>query len=100
MGVRGWSASRPDRFTPSKDSVPFVMEAGWVPLSVWTGAENFSSTGTRSPFRPARSESLYRLSYPGKLLVYMLTRWEVAGYHGRLLPGWVLCLNHNFRELL
>ena len=31
----------------------------------WTGAENLAPTGIRSPDRPARSESLYRLSYPG-----------------------------------
>ena len=39
---------------------------GWVgPGPVWTGAENLAQTGIRSPDRPARSESLYRLSYPG-----------------------------------
>ena len=32
---------------------------------VWTGAENLAPSGTRSPNRPFRSESLYRLSYPG-----------------------------------
>ena len=32
---------------------------------VWTGAENIDPTGIRSPDRPARSKSLYRLSYPG-----------------------------------
>ena len=33
---------------------------------VWTGAANLvPSTGIRSPYRTARSESLYRLSYPG-----------------------------------
>jgi len=31
---------------------------------VWTGEENLTRTGIRSPDRPARSESLYRLSYP------------------------------------
>jgi hypothetical protein len=31
---------------------------------VWTVAENIAPTGIRSPDRPARSESLYRLSYP------------------------------------
>ena len=37
---------------------------GWVgPVS--TGAENLAPTGIRSPDRPARSESLYRLSYRG-----------------------------------
>jgi hypothetical protein len=50
---------------PGKDPVPFVQEAGWDPGPVWTGAENLSSTGIRSPDRPARSESLYWLSYHG-----------------------------------
>ena len=60
------SASRPGRslFTPGKDPVPIVQEAGWAPGPVWTGAENLASTGIQSPDRPARSQSLYRLSYP------------------------------------
>ena len=58
----GWSAPRPGRFTPGKDPVPFVQEAGWAPGAVWTGAENLAPTGIRSPDRPARSESLYRPS--------------------------------------
>jgi hypothetical protein len=32
---------------------------------VWTGKENLAPAGIQSPDRPARSESLYRLSYPG-----------------------------------
>ena len=36
---------------------------GWVaPGPVWTGAENLAFTGIRSPNRPSRSKSLYRLS--------------------------------------
>jgi hypothetical protein len=31
------------------------------PGPVWTGAEYLAPTGIRSPDRPARSESLYRL---------------------------------------
>jgi hypothetical protein len=58
------SASRPVRFVPpDKDPVPIVQEAGWAPGPVWTGAENLAPTGIRSPDRPARSQSLYRLSY-------------------------------------
>jgi hypothetical protein len=30
-----WSASRPGRFTPRKDPVPIVQEAGWAPGLVW-----------------------------------------------------------------
>jgi len=35
----------------------------------WTCTENLPSTGTRTPDRPARRESLYRLSCPGPLLL-------------------------------
>jgi hypothetical protein len=48
-----------------KEAVPTVQEAGWAPGPVWTCSGNLAPTGIRSPDRPARSESLYRLSYPG-----------------------------------
>jgi hypothetical protein len=54
---------RPGRFTPRKDPVPIVHEAGWAPGPVWTGAEYLTPTRIRSPDRAARSQSLYRLSY-------------------------------------
>jgi hypothetical protein len=60
-----WSASHPERFyTPGKDPVPILQEAGWAPGPVWTGAENLAPTRIRSPDRPARSQLLYRLRYP------------------------------------
>ena len=63
----GWGVSVTPRplFNPGKDPVPIVQEAGWAPGPVWTGAENLASTGIRFPDRPARSQSLYRLSYTG-----------------------------------
>jgi len=61
----GWSTPRPGRFTPGKDPVPIVYEAGWASRPVWTGAENLATTGIRSPNRPARSASLYRKRNPG-----------------------------------
>ena len=63
MGVGG-QRHAPAGFTPGKDPVPIVQEAGWAPGPVWTGAENLAPTGIRSPDRPARSESLYGLCYP------------------------------------
>ena len=58
------SASRPGcSLPPGKDPVPIVQKAGCAPGPIWTGAENFSPTGIRSPDRPARNQSLYRLSY-------------------------------------
>jgi hypothetical protein len=60
-----WSAPRSGRFTPGNDPVLFVQEAGWAPGPACTCAKNLTPTGIRSPDRPARSQSLYRLSYPG-----------------------------------
>jgi hypothetical protein len=39
-----------------------VYDAGLAPGAVTTGAENLVSTEIPSPDRPARSDSLYRLS--------------------------------------
>ena len=65
----GWSTLRPGRFTHGKEPVPVLQEAGWAPGPVWTAAENLVPTRIRSQDRPARSESLYRLSYSGPLSV-------------------------------
>jgi len=67
---RGWGVSITPGllFTPGKDPVPIIQEAGWAPGLVWTGVENLTPTGFRSPDRPARSQSLYRLSYPAHFL--------------------------------
>jgi len=76
---RGWGVSFTSRplFTPVKDPVPIIQEAGWAPGPVWTSAENLALTGIRTPGRPARSQSLYRLNYPGP---HVLLKWtlEVA----------------------
>jgi hypothetical protein len=63
--VCGWPTPRSGRFTPGKEAVPIVEEAGWAPGPVWRDAENLALTGIRSPDRPAPSESLHRLRYPG-----------------------------------
>jgi len=40
-----WLTPSLGRFTPEKDPVPIVWEAGWAPRPVWTGAENFAPLG-------------------------------------------------------
>jgi len=50
---------------------PIVQEVGWVPGPVWTRAENLAPTWIRSPDRPARSQSLYRLRYPAHTQIYI-----------------------------
>jgi len=66
---RGWGVSVTPRllFTPRKDPVPIVQEAGWAP-----GAENLAPTWIRSLDRPACSQSLYRLSYPAHVFWHTL----------------------------
>ena len=49
----------------TRKPVPIVQEAGWARRSARTGVEDLDPSGIRSPNRPARSESLYRLRYPG-----------------------------------
>jgi len=39
----------------------------WVYKKLWTGSENLTPTGFRSPDRPDRSQSLYRPRYPTPL---------------------------------
>ena len=75
------SAPRSGRFTSGKDPVPIVQKAGWAPGPVWTGAENLAPTGIRSPGRPVRSESLYRLSYPGCCVVITTQQAYRAGIY-------------------
>ena len=57
-----WSAARPGHFTHGKDPVPIVQEARWAPEPVWTGGKSRRHRDS-IPDRPARSQSLYRLSY-------------------------------------
>jgi len=61
----GVGGPRSAAFTPERDSVPVLWEADWVPGPVWAGVENPVPTGIRSPDRPARSQTLHRLHYPG-----------------------------------
>ena len=57
------SSTPRQHFTPRKDPVPILQEAGWAPGPVWTGGKSRPHRDL-IPDRPARSQSLYRLSYP------------------------------------
>jgi hypothetical protein len=52
-------------FTPRKDLVPIVQEAGWAPGPVWTGAENLAPTMIQSPDSPAHSSVAIPTELPG-----------------------------------
>jgi hypothetical protein len=66
-----WSVSRPFRFTPGKEPrYPFYRRLGGPQSRSGRYGELkiFDPTGTRTPAPPgcpARSQLLYRLSYPG-----------------------------------
>jgi hypothetical protein len=66
MGVGG-QRHAPAALRPGKNPVPVIEEAWWAEWSVWTGAEKIPNIGARSPARAARSNLLYRLSYPDPL---------------------------------
>ena len=58
-----WSAARPSRtLPPGKTRCPFYRGLGG-PQGRSGRAENLVPTEIRSPDRPVRSQSLYRLSY-------------------------------------
>ena len=52
-------------YVRERDPASVVRKTGWAPGPVWTGEENLTPTENRSPYHPARSESLYRLSCSG-----------------------------------
>jgi hypothetical protein len=64
---RGWGVSVTPRpvTSPGKDPVPITQETGCAPGPVWTGAENLVPPVFDPPTVQPRSQSLYRLSYPG-----------------------------------
>ena len=70
---RGWVVSSTPRphFTPGKDPVPIVQEAGWAPWSVWTGGKSRLHRDS-IPDRPARSSVAIPTELPGPLLSLLL----------------------------
>ena len=71
LGTRwGWVLhATPRPLYPRENTrYPLYSRLGGLQGSVWTGAENLAPTGIRSPDLTARSETLYRLSYPGPIL--------------------------------
>ena len=76
------STPRP-HFTPRKDPLPILQEAGWAPGPVWKGGKSRPHWDS-IPNRPARSQLLYRLSYPAhmslKYCIKILTKATVSSF--------------------
>ena len=72
------STPRP-QFTPGKEPVPNLQDAGWAPGPVWTGGKSRLHRDS-IPDRRARSQSLYRLSYPAHIILYIVILWGPPSY--------------------
>jgi len=70
------STTRP-HVTPGKDPVPILQEAGWAPGLVGTGGKPRPHRDS-IPDRPARSQSLYRLSYPAHIYIYIYNYYKLG----------------------
>jgi len=77
---RGWVVSSMPwpHFTPGKDPVPILQEAGWAPGPVWTGWKSLPHRDS-IPDCPAHSQSLYLLSYPAHC--YTEYNIKIKGIH-------------------
>jgi hypothetical protein len=58
-------------FTPGKDPVPIVQEAGWAPGPVWTGAENLAPPVFDLPFKYPTKIQAHFINYRRQLLQYL-----------------------------
>ena len=114
--TRGWvvSGTPPPHFTAGKDPVPILQEAGWAPGLVWTDGKSRRHRDS-IPDRPARSQSLYRLSYPahksswlmgGKKCQYIWNMFSESGINSHAVycvgssRKQAACLNNNFKAYI
>jgi hypothetical protein len=87
-----WSASRPGRLYPRERPGTYCT-GGWVgPGACLDMCGKSRPTGIRSPDLPARSGSLYRLSYPGSNptctnFIYSLPKSRPTGIRSPDLPA-------------
>jgi hypothetical protein len=62
----------PAAFTPGKDPIPILQEAGWAPEPVWIGAENLDPQGfDPRTFQPVGSRYTdYAIPAPNIIILY------------------------------
>ena len=75
------STPRP-HITPGKDPVPVLQEAGWAPGQVWMGGKSRPHRDS-IPDRPARNQSLYRLSCPAHFNPIYICLYLLAYIHSQ-----------------
>jgi len=96
---RGWVVSSMPRphFTPGKEPVPILQEAGWVPGPVWTGGKSRPHRDS-IPDRPARSSAAIPTELPGPH-VYIITRFNTkTSLENKYLVVWIVVILVNIRN--
>jgi len=76
-------------FTPQKDQVPILQVGGWGPGPIWTGRTSRPHRDS-IPDRPARSQSLYWLSYPVDCSAGSNKKFRINGLGSRC---WRRCIH-------
>ena len=96
---RRWVVSSTPRpqFTPGKDPVPILQEAGWAPGPVWTGGKPRPHRDS-IPDCPGLSQSLYRLSYPAHETELALAPIFPINTHGILRHSVLAYLRKTSKE--
>jgi hypothetical protein len=93
MGVGG-QRHAPAALPTGMTRYPLYRRLGKAPGPVWKGIENLARTGIRSPDRPARSESLYRLRYPGPHIPFLRVLFNDAVNCCASVIDECLCMKH------
>ena len=97
----GWVANVTPRPFYSRERAGTHCVGGWVASEpVWTDAENLTSTGIRSPDRPTRSESLYRLGYPSPPRTEIGKELNSSPVFDEIWSNSEICLRRNASERL
>ena len=95
----GWSTPRPGRFTTGKEfRYPLYRRLGGPQGRSGRVQKIWPHTGIRSPDSPARSESLYQLSYPGpKSIRFCFVFCGAAAQRGPWPPPhfWGFLITHD-----
>jgi hypothetical protein len=76
----GWSTPRPVSLPPGKTGHPLYRRRCGPQGRSEQMRKNLASSGIRSSDRQARSESLYRLSYPGPRLWLNKSKFILIGH--------------------
>jgi hypothetical protein len=69
MGVNGLHHARAFLYAGNRANTNFTGDSR-APALIWIDAVNLTRIGIRSTDSPDRTESLYRLSYPGPHIMY------------------------------